>query len=289
MEFILQLALGFTVALASERAFAPGALVHWREAAPGVGMGLLSGAYVAAKCAVDACRLALLVAALLLAFYPLAAPRATFLQYYVVCAGAAAVASGWAYVFTVAQDAKTAQLSTVTALVAFAMFAGVVPSLRTLDEQQGAPGRAAAWASYGRWMIESLYTAETRSLSIAWRMPPTFYRDRGSSALAGLAATLYDEGATLLNVKLLLLYALGLRFVSYLALVALNRDRMGLVTPAQWLGGALTRAGERCACCARGAHRARGPLSDRQPSINDGSDTDALLKRRPSYGSTDAP
>jgi hypothetical protein len=44
MNFIMVLAVGFTLALTATRAFGPGMPVFWREAAPGVGMGLSKSA-----------------------------------------------------------------------------------------------------------------------------------------------------------------------------------------------------------------------------------------------------
>jgi hypothetical protein len=40
MNFMMSLGVGFTLTLTAMRVFGPGMVVFWREAAPGVGMGL---------------------------------------------------------------------------------------------------------------------------------------------------------------------------------------------------------------------------------------------------------
>lgn len=70
MTFMVALAVGFTVSLASSRVFGPNMVVYWREAAKGVGMGLSPSAYFAAKCVVELPRIGLLSLALLATFYP---------------------------------------------------------------------------------------------------------------------------------------------------------------------------------------------------------------------------
>jgi hypothetical protein len=70
MTFMVALAVGFTLSLASSRVLGPGMVVYWREAAPGVGMGLSPSAYLVAKCVVELPRIGLLSLALLATFYP---------------------------------------------------------------------------------------------------------------------------------------------------------------------------------------------------------------------------
>jgi hypothetical protein len=70
MTFMVALAVGFTLSLASSRVLGPGMVVFWREAAPGVGMGLSPSAYLGAKCVVELPRIGLLSLALLATFYP---------------------------------------------------------------------------------------------------------------------------------------------------------------------------------------------------------------------------
>ena len=70
MTFMVALAVGFTVSLASSRVFGPNMVVCWREAAQGVGMGLSPSAYFTAKCVVELPRIGLLSLALLATFYP---------------------------------------------------------------------------------------------------------------------------------------------------------------------------------------------------------------------------
>ena len=129
---MLALAVGFTVALASMRVFGPHMVIFWREAAPGVGMGMPKAPYFLAKCAVELPRLALLCLALLSTFYPMASPRCPFFVYFAIFFGAAFAVSGWALLLSIAQDPKSAQLSAVVVVVVFAMFCGVAPRLPEL-------------------------------------------------------------------------------------------------------------------------------------------------------------
>ena len=130
--------IGFTIALNTMRVWGPGMLVTWREAAPGVGMGLSKPAFFLAKCVVEVPRLAVLVLMLISTFYPLASPRCPFLIYFLICFAAAWAISGWATILSVAQDPKSAQLSVVVIMVIFCMFCGVSPRLDELDNM-GAP------------------------------------------------------------------------------------------------------------------------------------------------------
>ena len=78
--YMLSLALGLTVALASLRVFGNELIVFWREAAPGGGMGLSKLAYFSAKNVVELPRIALLTLALLSTYYSMTSPRASFLS-----------------------------------------------------------------------------------------------------------------------------------------------------------------------------------------------------------------
>ena len=60
VAFMLALGGTFTVSLTGSRVFGPGMPVFWREASPGVGMGLSKSAFFVAKCAVEVPRLAVL-------------------------------------------------------------------------------------------------------------------------------------------------------------------------------------------------------------------------------------
>ena len=228
MNFMLALAVGFTVALATMRVFGPNMVVFWREAAPGVGMGIPKGAYFVAKTIVELPRLALLVLALLSTFYPMASPRCPFALYFAIFYGAAVAVSGWATLLSIAQDPKSAQLSAVVVVVVFAMFCGVAPRLPQLA-QMGGYAVAMARLSFGRWFIECLYVEETVRMSDAWRMPPTFYDSPSKeSVLLGLQSMGYVERSTLYNVLIMIIMGIVLRLVAFIALCHCNRDKMGL-------------------------------------------------------------
>jgi len=233
VAFMLQLSLGGTVMLSSARTFGATRVAAWRELSPTLaGMGLSPTASAAATCLVEVPRLLLLTAAFLSTWFPTARPRTTFAQSFGPCFCAALAASGAAHVFSVAQDAKSAQLSSVAALVIAAMFAGVEPRLSEL-QKLGAGAKPLIWGSYARWLVESLYAAEVSALSTAWRMPPAFYnRPRAESALMGLFMYDYVARAATINCVLLALLGLLFRLVALAALSGTNRDRMGLRSPA---------------------------------------------------------
>jgi hypothetical protein len=159
-------------------------------------------------------------------------PRTSFARYFWPCFCAALAASGLAHVFSVTQDSKAAQLSSVSALIACAMFSGVAPRLSEL-KKLGLAVKPLIWGSYARWLVESLYAAEILALSMAWRMPPAFYnKPRMESALEGLLLFGYVARAASVNCGVLALLGVFFRALTYLALIYTNRDRMGLRAPA---------------------------------------------------------
>jgi hypothetical protein len=108
----------------------------------------------------------------------------------------------------------------------------------------GALPLAASWFSYARWFVECLYVQETALLSDAWRMPPPFYAQPAKeSAILGLQSMAYVEGSTSLDLLLLGLLGLLARALALVALVAANRDKMGLppVAPVACLKRAIQR------------------------------------------------
>ena len=166
-------------------------------------MGLSKPAFFLAKNIVELPRLAVLVLMLLATFYPMANPRCPFDVYFIMSFSAAFAISGWAYILSIAQDPKTAQLSMVVIMVVFTMFCGVIPRLSAIDKM-GPGAQVVAWLSFARWYVECLYIEETRRMSDAWRMPPPFYRRPASeSALMGLAAFDYTENSTYCNCMIL--------------------------------------------------------------------------------------
>ncbi|KAK7236258.1 hypothetical protein SO694_00061132 [Aureococcus anophagefferens] len=256
VAFILQLSLGGTIALSSARTFGTTRQALWRELAPNLGgMGLGATPMFAATCLVELPRLALLTLAFLSTWFPTASPRCAFARYFAPCFGAALAASGAAHVAhgaaqegdipnfngsdlgrfplvaNVAQEPKSAQLSSVSFLVVAAMFSGVAPRLGEL-RKLGPAARPVVWGSYARWLVEALYAAEISALSTAWRMPPAFYnRPRAESALMGLLLYDYVAKSAALNCAVLVLLGVLFRLVALLALKCANRDRMGLRSP----------------------------------------------------------
>jgi hypothetical protein len=82
-------------------------------------MGISRSAYFLSKALVELPRIAILTLALLSTFYPMASPRCPFLIYFCICFAAAFAVTGFAYIFSIAQDPKSAQLSVVVFMVVF--------------------------------------------------------------------------------------------------------------------------------------------------------------------------
>lgn len=224
--FVVQLSLGFAIALSSARLFADRDLA-FRELAKAAGMGLQPSAFFLAKILViDVPHLALLVLAFLVAWYPEAAPQNAILVYYLPCFAAAFAAAGAAHLLNVAQDTKTAQLSTVAFLVASAVCSGVAPTLPDLERRLGPRlAKAFAWTSYSRWLVEALFSCDIANLTTAFRYPPPVYgHPRDESAILGLLAYAYDAHSENLNAVIVIGIGLLLRLAAFFALHATTRD-----------------------------------------------------------------
>ncbi|KAJ1456324.1 hypothetical protein M885DRAFT_463371 [Pelagophyceae sp. CCMP2097] len=254
--FILQLSLGLTIALSAARTFGADRAAYWRELTPRAGMALHAPSLFGAKCLVELPRLALLTAAFLGSWYPTAKPQCAFGSYFGPCLGASLAASGAAHVFSIAQDAKEAQLSTVFFLVACSMFSGVSPRLYQL-QQLGLGTRLVVWSSYARWLVEACFAAEVSSLSSAWRMPPAFYKHpMQESAFQGLLINDYTARADRLDTAILVLLGVGFRLAALACLVTTNRDRMGLRSLSHIIFDVRSHVGKTASALWRRAKRA---------------------------------
>ncbi|KAJ8602535.1 hypothetical protein CTAYLR_008339 [Chrysophaeum taylorii] len=232
--FVVQLSLGFTISISSARVFGADRETAWRELSTAGGMGLRPTAYFAAKLAVvDLPRLALLVAVYLASWYPAASPplrSGGFDAYYLPCLAASFAAAGAAHALNIAQDPKTAQLSTVAFLVASAVCSGVAPTLRDLRKRLTAvPAKGLAWASYSRWLVEALFSANIAHLATAWHFPPKLYKNpKSESTLLHLVLFDYDAKSANLDAAILVFLGLAFRLLALAALFLTNRGRMGL-------------------------------------------------------------
>jgi len=113
------------------------------------------------------------------------------------------------------------------------MFSGLATRLASLAENP--LFWAASYLSFARWHGELVYLETVKAMSLAWRMPPPYYRSASYSALSGLIALGYSpqDVAIVLDVALLLLLGVFFRILAFWSLVALNRDKRGLPTLGQ--------------------------------------------------------
>ena len=111
--YMLTLALGLTISLASLRVYGSELVVFWREAAPGGGMALSRFAYFSAKALVELPRLALLTLCLLATFYALTSPVGSFRMYFTILYAGAFAVSGVSYIISIVLQQHSAQLAAV--------------------------------------------------------------------------------------------------------------------------------------------------------------------------------
>ena len=147
--FMLSLALGLTVGIASLAPFGAERVVFWREAARGAGMGLDKRAYFLAKCLVELPRLALLTLTLLLTYLPLTNLQRSWRAIFGIACAAAFAVSGSAYAISIALAPKNAQLGVVIGVLVWVMFAGFAIPLRDI-ELMSWPARVVSYLSYAR-------------------------------------------------------------------------------------------------------------------------------------------
>jgi len=232
-SLVYALGLGMTIGLSSLRVFGSERVVYWRECASGSGMNLNPLAYFIGKNLVDLPRIMLLVLLLSMAFYPQANPLTDFGTFYEISVGAAFAVSGWSYFLSITFDGKAAQLYIVVALLIFFMTAGVTPKLTTLV---GKPTYGVSYLSYARWLCEDFFVGHTYELTAVYRLPPTFYENKGRDSLfTHLIVTSYSEAFKIYGfppVNLFMNIWIGLfsRSLSLFSLVAANREKRGLMS-----------------------------------------------------------
>jgi len=207
--------------------------VFLRECAAFGGGGLSPAAAFAAKMLVDLPRLALLATTFVLAFYPLARPRAGLGTYIFLAVFDAIAASGFGYMAAAVLEASSAQLGALCLALAFAMFSGVHPTITAMP----LPLRVVHFASHDRYFVEQLFVEEVSRMSEAFRLPPTFYSDSSSSALAQMLTygylvedpTIYWDHHKLRFVNAATLLAIGLcaRLLAFALLIGNSADALG--------------------------------------------------------------
>ena len=236
--YMLGLALGLTTSLASLRVFGNELLVFWREAAPGGGMNLSKIAYFLAKNVIEIPRLMLLTAGLLSTFYSITSPRGSFMDYFYILFAGSWTCAGLAYLVSVVIEPKSAQLATVCIILVLFTSGGMEPGLQAIKATGDVP-YALTWLSYVRWTSECIYTTETRQLSDAFKMPPTFYEQPArDSVLLYLYKLSFQEVyldpsseqykiIDTLNLPILVMVGVGLRILAFVCLCTMNRSKMG--------------------------------------------------------------
>lgn len=169
-------------------------LVFWREASKSSGMSLDVSAYFWAKDLVQLPRIFVLVLCFTVVFYATARPTPTFYLYFIAIFLAAYAASGYAYVLSVALQPKAAQLSTVVLALVLTILSGIAATrLTVMADTKGLA--VVPWLSPIRWAGETLFVAQTRKLSHAWKMSSTFYSNPSrDSALGNLFFLGFHEG-----------------------------------------------------------------------------------------------
>lgn len=176
--------LGMTTTLSAVGSVAKGRAVFIRECCNAGGGGLSASAYFVAVNIADLPRLAALATVFVIAFYPLAHPRASLGVYILAAIGDAFAASGFGYVAGAIFDEQTAQLAALCLALVFTMFSGVHP---TISQMQRAL-RVVHYGSHDRYFVELLFVEEITHMSEAFRMPPSFFASPSSSVLAQLLA-----------------------------------------------------------------------------------------------------
>jgi len=265
----MTMALGLTVAISSLRVFGDERVVFWREAAPGSGMKLDMLAYFVAKNLVEVPRLILLTAFFVLALYPTVTPGTSLGDLLLTSCVAAFAVSGLAYLASIALKPLAAQLVVVIYVLVAVMFSGLATRLATLSENNlfwaasylsyarvtllytkiiiethRGPSLClvlpnlvfvlarAPTSRYARWHGELVFLTTVKSMSVAWRMPPTYYKGSSYSTLASLIVLGYTPQDITIWVDTILLVLLGIffRILAFYSLILFNRDKRGLQT-----------------------------------------------------------
>mmetsp|Transcript_106188 Transcript_106188/g.307302 ORF Transcript_106188/g.307302 Transcript_106188/m.307302 type:complete len:1356 (-) Transcript_106188:519-4586(-) len=253
LALMYPMGLGLTTALSSLKTFGAERIVYWREAALGSGMFLNSGAYFLAKVVVDLPRLILLTICFAVSFYPQASPAQDFASFLYISLVATWSATGFSYLISVSLDNKAAQLCAVIVVLSFNMFGGTKPVLSELED---GPMFGITYISYSRWLAEQIYVGHTIKLSPVFRSYPSSFEDPYNSAMRALVVRSYSEGPVLCQAEqwqeedwcketpitymwmptvMNLWLGLVARILTYAALNACNRDKMGQLTPGVFL------------------------------------------------------
>jgi len=233
VNFMVSIALGMTMTLAAVPTLSKDRAVFLRECRAAGGGGLSPAAAFLGKALADVPRLSLLAAAFVLAFYPLARPRAGLGIYVMLAVCDALAASGFGYCAAAVLEPASAQLGALCIALLFAMFSGVHPTVT----QMPVALKIIHYASPDRYFVEQLFVEEVVSMSEAFRLPPTFYSSSDSSALAQMLAygyltedpSIYWHKSQLrtLNAATLLAVALVSRALAFGLLIRANAEALG--------------------------------------------------------------
>ena len=181
--------LGLDIGLSTLRVFGDAKVVYWREASPGAGMGLSSGAFFVAKTIVELPRLMILTAVNAFCFVAFAEPECDYGAYVAFAFMFSWAISGYATLFSIAMDGKSAQLLLVIVLLVFLLFAGIETILSRMPYGE----LIFSVLSPNRWLVESLVTCNSNSLPASYRLPNTWYASATDSTIAVLYHFSYSE------------------------------------------------------------------------------------------------
>ncbi|KAH8063408.1 ATPase [Aureococcus anophagefferens] len=146
-------------------------------------------------------------------------------------------ASGFGYVAAACLPPASAQLGALSVALLFAMFSGVHPTLAAMP----AALKVVHYASHDRYFVEALFVEEVARMSEAFRLPPTFYADASSSALAQMLnygylvedASVYWDHHKLRYINVATLLGLGAvaRLLAFALLLRTNAAALGRPAP----------------------------------------------------------
>ncbi|KAH8090188.1 ATPase [Aureococcus anophagefferens] len=129
------------------------------------------------------------------------------------------------------------RLGALSVALLFAMFSGVHPTLAAMP----AALKVVHYASHDRYFVEALFVEEVARMSEAFRLPPTFYADASSSALAQMLnygylvedASVYWDHHKLRYINVATLLGLGAvaRLLAFALLLRTSAAALGRPAP----------------------------------------------------------
>jgi len=161
----------------------------------------------------------------IISLYPFVNLSIEWHQFWLYSFFTAFVCSGFTYMASTSLTSTRAQLAVVVNVMVAVLFSGIAIKLSTLNSHF--VSRALSYMSFVRWFAELVYIREVYNKSIAWRMPPAFYKQKSQySALRGVFTYSYTPRSDVFGLNLFILCFAGLifRMFAYWCLVLLSRE-----------------------------------------------------------------